>query len=253
MKPFCQRCLVEEKIVKSHAIPNSFFRKLLRGESSGQFIDITTGAEKNLISQNSGAAPLLCEKCEGWFNDCFDKPIDRILDNHLKKSIRHRGVQYVQGSTNCLAGFITSVLWRAAISGNKRYDAMAIDPKLAEFLHSMLISDGTDFFTYGSFYLRRLTSGETNLPSQTFDSMIMPPGVDGGYSGKGVCWKFAGRGFMFAAIFPKLSRTEQNSLDCLSRNKSAFRVRPLAAYNDPDVARILRYGMEKDRLGHSTI
>lgn len=253
MRKTCQRCLAEAKILKSHAIPNSFFRKLIRGESSGQYVDITTGLEKNQNSQNSGGAPLLCETCEGWFNDRFDKPVDRMLDIQLKKPLDGGAALYMKGSTNCLAGFITSVLWRASISSNQRYDAMSLDPKLTEYLRGMIVSEETDFFKYGSFYLRRLTAGEASLPPRTFDGMIMPPGVDGGYNGRGVCWKFAGRGVLFAASFPKLSRAEQHRLSCLRASKEAFRIKPLAAYDDPDIARIIRSGLEKDKLGHSTI
>lgn len=233
----------------------SFFRHILRRQGGGQFAEISIGARKNRLTQKTGASPILCAGCEGWFNDEFDKYIDRLLNgvsppnsvSELKKPI------FLRGETNRLSQFILSVFWRASLSDDPLFERFKPPSNITRELADLLFHRPEDTRKRFSFSVHRLHFGVSSLQPSTVEDFVMLPGVVRVSSNKPEAWKFAGRGWLFTAYCPRLSRTQSDKLQCYRPDKQVLRAPRRDVFDDPDMRAIVKAGLEKHRAGHTKI
>lgn len=122
----CQLCMKPSQLALSHAIPHALIKDIQR-RNSGQTIFITGRPPYHRRTNDSGADYLLCEPCESRLNRDFDfygcrwiNQARQQLDNHPREVRREVDPQR-------MLGFVSSVLWRAAISRSGVYNSMDID------------------------------------------------------------------------------------------------------------------------------
>ena len=253
MSKFCAKCQNATQLSASHSIPMSFFRKILKRQGGGQFVEIKIGAKKNRLIQNTGSSPILCKTCECWFNTNYDQYIDRTLNTvasprtvgDLKKPI------FLRTETNRMSQFILSVFWRASLSNDPIYERFKPPPRISKDLADLLFHRPDEIRKRFSFSVHKLHFGVSSLPPSIAEDFVMPPGIVRDSSGKSEAWRFAGRGWLFTAYCPRLSSTQVDRLQCYRPDKRVIRAPRRDVLGDPDMFEILKAGFEKDRNGHT--
>ena len=124
--PACAFCRQERELCSSHSIPDGFFKAISR-HNNGQLISIPRNEGSIHLSQNTGQSKLLCKGCESHFNRNYDASLVNAFKAWDKK-IQNEGFGvYYEFSANHLAQSLTSVFWRASVSGNDLYENATIN------------------------------------------------------------------------------------------------------------------------------
>ena len=251
----CAKCLREVKLSRSHSIPKSFFRHIMKGDSAGQLVSFSTGPEKVHLSQNTGSSPILCADCESWFNKNLDQPIFQALSKVVtSKSYNDvRKPVYLSVETNQLSKFILSVFWRASLSNNVLNRNFFPPDSVSRDIASSLFCEDDEINKKFSFSIYKLYTDIQSLPFSVVEKIILPPGVISVFNGYSEAWVFAGYGWYFAAYHPKLTTSQAVTKKCYRPSRNACKVSKYDIFRDPDILKILEAMIEKNRLGHTTI
>lgn len=115
----CALCLRERRLCDSHIIPE-FMYEPGYGEKDGSFrLEMETG--RRPLVQKGYTEPLLCEECEGFLNDNYERPfyrgwyeLDRLPPiSPEAEIILAKGIRYAPFKL-----FHLSVLWRASVASD---------------------------------------------------------------------------------------------------------------------------------------
>lgn len=132
MASICKLCDSASQLQKSHAIPNSIFRRLFKA-NSGKAILLKTGAGDIQYTNDSLATPQLCSKCERLINEKYEKYSIDILRGGRNSAIEtSNGIIFSGIDANKLRMFFIAIFWRAANSTHAKYSG-AVMPM--EFYH----------------------------------------------------------------------------------------------------------------------
>ncbi len=151
----CRLCGQQASLCLSHAIPNAFFRSILRN-NNGSAIAIPKGKGKIHLSGDTGKAELLCQRCETLLNEKFDKPLVdclRELDRQILKTGFNARISF---SHNRLARCVASVFWRGCISTAKMYRHVKLTAADEGKLFQIMIGNDEDALRKSSVSLLRL-------------------------------------------------------------------------------------------------
>ncbi|MDP2122516.1 MAG: hypothetical protein Q8K28_21655 [Hoeflea sp.] len=139
----------------SHAIPNAFFRPILRS-NNGSAVAIPKGDGKIHLTGDTGKAKLLCQSCEARLNEDFDKPLVDCL-RELDRQILKTGFSAcISFSHDRLARCIASVLWRGCISTAEMYRDVKLTASDEHKLFQLMIGNDEDALRQSSVGLLRL-------------------------------------------------------------------------------------------------
>ncbi|GEM_PF-656158 len=134
----CALCLEFKALKRSHAIPNSIFKKLSDGcQSIVVTNDADTYAKRN---NNSWWTYQLCDECEQLLNHSYEKYSLLFLRGEKGKKIEHddRGITYSEVNIGKIQLFFLSIFWRAANSEDSAYSHVFIpepwNNELREFI-----------------------------------------------------------------------------------------------------------------------
>lgn len=130
----CRLCGTNAKLVKSHIIPEAFFREL---RSEGEIPLLVTGREGHFPKKAPIGvydSELLCSACEALFSSGDSYGIDVLLSqfdryfNPLHLAERTLAFQGDDVDNIRLLRFLISVLWRASVSTQRFYGAVKLGP-----------------------------------------------------------------------------------------------------------------------------
>lgn len=136
----CKLCLKESGLQKSHAIPNTYFRRFLR-TSNGNAIELVGDSETDVsYSNDSGKEYQLCRACEAllnrryesYTNDVFCGIQSRITE--LPGAVSYSGIDSAR-----LIMFFISVLWRAANSDQAMYSNVVLTEDVSEIFRTAIL------------------------------------------------------------------------------------------------------------------
>ncbi len=119
----CQLCMKPSQLALSHAIPNALIRDIQR-RNSGQSFFVTGRPPYHRRSNDSGGDHLLCELCETKLNTSFDAYGVRWIKQERQQLGKSSRIDRRAVDPQIMLGFVSSVLWRAAISKNAAYDSI---------------------------------------------------------------------------------------------------------------------------------
>lgn len=132
--PPCTLCGLNRKLIKAHAIPEAFFRKLrVDGE-----IPLLVSGEQGQFPKKAPIGVydegILCEVCEPTFGPIDDYGINVFLKDFgthfqpLSKDGETAGFESATADSSRLLQFLVSVLWRASISTHAFYSKVDLGP-----------------------------------------------------------------------------------------------------------------------------
>lgn len=212
----CPYCMNSNDLCRSHAIPSSFFRPMQRS-GSGQAIRISNDDRPSIKSNDTGAALLLCRRCEHTFNHLFDTPADTFC-NQVTPLYRssNNAILRSDADPTPIAGFILSVIWRESRSNSPLYNLFKLNKTLDIIILNILKSNA-NLFELFSFKLSRISDRADHFTREDLSNVAFGPNLaDFGRSKE---LYFVGRGTRFSAIYPKMNNIKHRQNKCLTVGK----------------------------------
>lgn len=113
----CALCTERKTLRKSHIIPNSVFRRIKQAQSSGQLIQMDDSKD-GLVRRSQETWPeyLLCEDCERIIGGYESYGLELLRTRNASVEDRADGVTFRTHDYRRFKLFLTSILWRAAVS-----------------------------------------------------------------------------------------------------------------------------------------
>ena len=129
----CLGCGLEAKLIKAHAIPESFFVKMRSEHGAPKLLTDTEGIYPKKSPIGVYDNQILCRDCEDRFQSVDDYGNQVLLQNeeeHEKLTVagRVQGYRVKDVDYTKLKLFFISVLWRASISGHSFYSRIKLGP-----------------------------------------------------------------------------------------------------------------------------
>lgn len=121
MSSVCKLCQLNSDLCWSHAISDSFFRRIL-GANNGKAKILDNSVIGYIECNDSWAEYQLCHSCEKHLNTSYESYSIGVLRGHggvAQKS--NAGVTFSGIDVNQIRMFFISILWRAACSSHDAY------------------------------------------------------------------------------------------------------------------------------------
>lgn len=125
--PICRLCGASSGFVKSHIIPEAFFRVLRNGKEAPLIISGVAGQVPKTSRIGVYDQEILCGNCEEKFLQWDTYGIDVLLNrfdhffNPILKDEKIVGYEAPHIDKVKLLDFLTSVMWRASVSSQLFY------------------------------------------------------------------------------------------------------------------------------------
>jgi hypothetical protein len=123
MRGLCSLCIVESQLCKSHIIPNALFRRLKKEQNTGNLIKFNDHRDSKVVrSQESWWERLLCQSCERKIRDYESCGLNLLRASPNAMVSRHdEGITFQNHSYKQFKLFLTSIVWRAAVSKQETF------------------------------------------------------------------------------------------------------------------------------------
>ncbi len=169
----CQLCMKPSQLALSHAIPNALIKDIQR-RNSGQTIFITGRRPHYRRSNDSGGDHLLCEPCEAKLNTCFDKYGGRWINQMRQLLSGSPSVKRQALDPQRMLGFVSSVLWRAAISKSAVYASMETEYSERMQLRRVFETHD-DRYAFATMSVSNLIDSKQRFSSLALRDVVVPP------------------------------------------------------------------------------
>lgn len=158
----------------SHAIPNSYFRKIKR-RNSGKLIKVSEDNSDTQYSQDDGSGILLCGECESYLNSEFDlwgqRRLQEISDRLDENSCR----RVFQIDAEKLSGFILSILWRAVKLDTEFYKNSQLDDQTLDRVRGVIFDKIASPSSLAGVKINRIVDDVRHMKPSDFKDLILPP------------------------------------------------------------------------------
>jgi len=243
----CSMCNELSDLQNSHAIPDAFFRKILKS-NSGKAIVVPGGNEEPIhYSSDSRDTQQLCATCEIHLNKSYETYAIKLIRWSVGSFNKHsEGVTFSCVDTNILINFLISVFWRAANSKHPYYDKVHIpEPWNAEIRDALRgnykVKSKLITIKFSRLIDRTPNDGFTlnSLKGVIFTPLFRRYEY-GRYS---FCFIF--EGFFTEIYMPGLKISERKKKGVLSYNSNVIFAPYLDIFDVPEIKRVLIEGYAK--------
>ena len=161
IRGICKLCDLEKDIIRSHIIPDSFYREIKKG-SGGNFVLINNDPNSKMqVSQTGVWEHLLCAECDnklgrydGYALNFCKQYWGTIITN--EKRLIASNVDY-----KLMRLFQISVLWRAQITTRYEFQSSKFHPKHEARLKQMILNEDIGkYYEYGCFLYLNVDEGK---------------------------------------------------------------------------------------------
>lgn len=130
----CALCIEPRTLRKSHIIPNAVFRRIKQGQNSGQLIQLDDSEHTPVhYSQESWWEHLLCADCERAIGEYEKYGLALLRGSERSKIQKHtEAVTFRAHDYRRFKLFLTSLLWRAAVSKQSYFSKVILLDKCKE-------------------------------------------------------------------------------------------------------------------------
>jgi len=131
--PYCQGCELDKKLIKAHAIPESFFVKMRNEHGAPKLMTDVKGIYPKKAYVGVYDNQILCRNCEDRFQSVDDYGQQILLQqesNHEQLMVSNKvyGYRVKNVDYKKLKLFFISVLWRASLSNQSFYAKVNLGP-----------------------------------------------------------------------------------------------------------------------------
>lgn len=137
----CALCAEAKPLLRSHIIPNAVFRRIKQAQGSGQLIQLDDADETPVRrSQDTWPEYLLCRACEGIIGG-YERYGLELLRGEGRLAKEHTGgMSFPAHDFRRFKLFLTSLLWRAAVSRQPPFSKVVLPPACCETARVSLLS-----------------------------------------------------------------------------------------------------------------
>lgn len=141
----CPLCMDRKELCESHAIPDSFFAKILRKNNGKGIVIVDDKVSPISYSSDSWSEKLLCFECEQHISNTYEGKAIQILRGKLctvvrgERSVALSNIEKSFG-TSMLKVFFCSILWRSALSSHANYSRVKLTSQFAETLRNSILN-----------------------------------------------------------------------------------------------------------------
>lgn len=169
----CQLCMKPSQLALSHAIPNALIRDIQR-RNNGQTIFVSGRPPYHRRTNDSGGDHLLCEPCETKLNTSFDAYGSRWIKGARQQLDKSPREVRREVDPQRMLGFVSSVLWRAAISRSAVYDRM--ETEYGERMRLLgIFETPDDRYPFASMSVSNLIDSKKHFSPVTLRDIVVPP------------------------------------------------------------------------------
>lgn len=138
----CALCVEPKTLRKSHIIPNAVFRRIKQDHNSGQLIQLDDSDHAPVQhSQESWWEYLLCADCERIIGENEKYGLALLRGSDRSRINRHaRGVTFRAHDYSLFKLFLTSLLWRAAVSKQPHFSKVRLPDDCQEEARMSLLN-----------------------------------------------------------------------------------------------------------------
>ncbi len=134
----CRLCLRSRELRESHIIPEYLYKPGY--DEKHRLVKLVRGVPKALQAQKGLRQHLLCDDCEGFINDEYEKPALEFFNEKIPDT--------VAGNTCLIEGInyepvrlmLLSVLWRASVATCRPWQLVDLGPTHDERLRRMILN-----------------------------------------------------------------------------------------------------------------
>lgn len=176
----CALCKEHGALRNSHIIPNSVFRRIKQSSDSGQLIQIDDSAHEPVQrSQDSWREPLLCHACEQDVSAYEQHGLETLRGRDASALVRHDDRLTLRAHDyGTFKLFLTSILWRAAVSRRPEFSKVILPPSIAEEARqSLRDARPLNPLRLGCIVSRLIdrTSAEGRFTSENIEQLVISP------------------------------------------------------------------------------
>lgn len=252
--PICKLCFNERELKKSHAIPDSVFRKVFRGNSGKSIVIPGGGDEPVNYSSDSWWMFQLCGYCEALLNSSYEDYSIKVLRGSRGKCKRHEnGITFSHILTSKLINFFIAVFWRAANSEHDSYAKVYVPDLWNKQIGNMLLNLKTIPQKLATVRLSRLIdyTQPCGFSAESLRMIIMSPFFRRhSYGHFSFCFVF--EGFFIEIFTPGLKISERKRAGILRKTSNMVMVPFIDIFDIPELEECLVAGYEKNLNGHVT-
>lgn len=136
----CKLCLNQSELQFSHAIPNTYFRYILRA-SGGNAVKMASHDFFHIENTNdSGKELMLCRKCEGHIEKNYESHANFLFKNDQGIIFTKEFVSYGTYKPKNLILFFISIIWRAANSHQELYKDLSLSHEIHEYFRKAILN-----------------------------------------------------------------------------------------------------------------
>lgn len=250
----CRLCFKESELKRSHAIPDTVFKKILRG-NSGKSIVVPGGGNNPVhYSSDSWDSLQLCGNCETLLNENYEDYSIKVLRGTLGQFKKHdMGVTFSQINTSKLINFFIAVFWRAANSRHNSYSKVYIPEPWNKQIGEMLLAIKTVPLKLATVKLSRSIDYTKNdgFSPQDLRSIIMSPFFRRHkYGHFSFCFVF--EGFLVEIYIPGLKISERKKHGVINKTANMIVVPFIDIFDVPEMKECLVAAYGKHIHGHVT-
>ena len=240
----CKLCDSHTLLQKSHAIPDSYFRRIFK-DKSGKGILISEQNEDITTTSDSWSTFQLCKSCESLINEQYEKYSIALLRNSENTVKNNKRIIFKKVDVEKFYMFCISIFWRAALSGHPAYSG-AVMPK--EFYDNGMngkikeaIKTGNSIPTRNiSLKMSRLKDDTGRWDMKDLKNLIVPPFHRPYKRTTKVSVNFVIEGFFITFIMPGLPSKFWKSEHIIRKTKNSIIVPFLNIHHDPHLTRIIQ-------------
>lgn len=246
----CKLCLQPSKLCKSHAIPDEFFKTLKR-KNSGNVILLTGNSEKIRQTQNSGAEPQLCQRCETYLNDLCDRKSIEFIKRSAQLFLADVDAARIEVDSNAIRKFAISVLWRASTSSAEGYREFNLGHDRNEKIRKHLIGSNEDL-KYSVRVSRLADSTNNGFSQESVDEFIATPFCIEN-SNAVIVLGFIVMGFWFEVYIGNLPKIARSKIGFIKKRSNSTSIQTEEILSKKDLVLMLGKNILKHESGHSTL
>ena len=139
----CALCIEYKTLCKSHIIPNAVFRRIKQAQNSGQLIHLDDSEDAPVRrSQDTWPEHLLCADCEHIIGGYESYGLELLRARGRSSSVENHaeGVTFRAHDYRRFKLFLTSILWRAAVSKQDVFAKVILPEQCKERARASLLA-----------------------------------------------------------------------------------------------------------------
>lgn len=170
----CRLCESHRPLVRSHLVPNSFYREALSGGNRLHRIESDNPARYRIVQSGEYDGEILCSTCEASFSGCDAYAERLLLRSELRQSAESSTAVVLDNfDFRLLRRFVVATVWRITVSSRPFGDQIRVSgdkqARMAAFLRGDSHQQDSDFAVLWSI-LRRSTRWPEIDPSRIITS-----------------------------------------------------------------------------------